>query len=335
MASSTLIPAAPIPGNAGDFDPIRDSPDPVEHDPKDETIDVFHILPFIIVHLMLLAPFVVGWSWIAVGVCVALYVVRMFAITGGYHRYFSHRSYKTGRFFQFLLAVLGTSATQKGPLWWAAHHRHHHKHSDQEEDIHSPVLRTLWWAHIGWVIVPAYNETDYDKIKDFAKYPELRFLNKYHLLPPIALAIGMFWLGLLLQEHAPWLGTTAWQMLVWGYFISTVFLYHGTFAINSFTHLFGSRRYETTDHSRNNFLTAIITLGEGWHNNHHHYCSSEPQGFYWWEIDITHYILVVLSWLGLVWDLRLPPRHVLEEGQKADALARAGAFAGMPPAATG
>lgn len=268
------------------------------------------------VHIACLGAVWVGVSWIAVVVCIALYVLRMFAITGGYHRYFSHHSFKTSRLFQFILGFLGATSAQKGPIWWASHHRHHHKHSDQPEDVHSPVVSGIYYAHLGWVMSSEYVHTKNELVKDLLKYPEIRWLDKYHVLPPVILGALVFYLGVFLNVYLPGLGTNGIQMLTWGFFISTVLLYHGTFCINSFTHLWGSRRFKTTDDSRNNLLLALITLGEGWHNNHHRYPGSEKQGFYWWEIDITHYILKFLSWFGIVWDLRTPPKRIYEEAKQ-------------------
>jgi stearoyl-CoA desaturase (delta-9 desaturase) len=237
----------------------------------------------------------------------------MFGITAGYHRYFSHRSYKTTRWFQFILAILGNASAQLGPLWWAAHHRHHHRCADTEEDIHSPVMHKFWWSHIGWVLCPYYSQTDDHLIRDLVKYPELQCLNRFHMIVPIVLAILVTVVGLLLQQYVPQLETNGLQMLVWGFCLSTFLLYHTTFTINSFSHLFGSRRFNITDNSRNNWFLALITLGEGWHNNHHYYPASEQQGFYWWELDITHYVLKLLSWTGIVWDLKTPPRKIYGE----------------------
>jgi stearoyl-CoA desaturase (Delta-9 desaturase) len=225
------------------------------------------------------------------------YFIRMFGLTAGYHRYFSHRSYKTSRVFQFLLALLGSTATQKGVLWWAAHHRAHHKYSDTPRDIHSVRQQGFWWAHVKWILVRTYIETDFDRIKDFARYPELRWLNKYHLVPPILMAAALTALG-------------GWWALLWGFFVSNTLLWHGTFCVNSLAHAFGRRRYVTSDDSRNSFLIALFTLGEGWHNNHHHYQRSERQGFYWWELDITHYVLRLFSLFGLVRDLHAPPKAI-------------------------
>jgi stearoyl-CoA desaturase (delta-9 desaturase) len=265
------------------------------------------------IHLGCFAVLLVGVSWTAVAVCAALYVVRMFAITGVYHRYFSHRSYQTSRWFQFLLAALGTTAVQKGPIWWASHHRHHHQHSDSEQDIHPPRLYGLWWAHVGWVLSTQFIETRNELVRDLNKFPELRALERLHWVPPLLLGVALYFGGALVQHLAPQLATSGWQLFVWGFCVSTTLLYHGTFCINSLAHLIGRRRFETGDDSKNSFILALITLGEGWHNNHHRYPGSERQGFYWWEIDISHYILKVLSWCGLVWNLRTPPERIYQE----------------------
>lgn len=267
---------------------------------------------FIAIHLLCFCVIWVGFSWIAAATCLFLYFLRMFAITGGYHRYFSHRTYETSRLFQFVLGILGSSSAQKGPLWWASHHRHHHKHSDTTEDIHPPS-KGIFWAHIGWVLSADYETTNDNLIKDLKKFPELVALDKYHFIPPLALAILTYFWGVFLNYYFPNLGTSGAQMLVWGFFVSTTILYHGTFVINSLTHKWGSRRFETSDNSRNSLILALITLGEGWHNNHHRYPGSERQGFYWWEIDISHYTLKCLSWLGIVWNLRTPPAKIYQE----------------------
>lgn len=254
---------------------------------------------FFIIHISCFLVFWVGFSWTGVALCVALFLLRKFAITGGFHRYFSHRSYRTSRAFQFTLAFLGGMSAQKGALWWAAHHRHHHKHSDTDEDIHSALLRGFYWSHVGWILSEEYNKYDEDSIKDLKRYPELIWLDRYHFVPPLVLlAFCAYFFG--------WVG------VVWGFLISTVILYHTTFAINSLCHMFGRQRYETGEASKNSWWLAILTLGEGWHNNHHHYPHSTRQGFFWWEIDITYYILKVLSWFGIVWDLKAPPARLLQ-----------------------
>lgn len=256
-------------------------------------------LPFILVQLTLLIPLYTGVTWEMVALCVASYYLRMFGVTAGYHRYFAHRAYKTSRVFQFLLAFLAETSVQKGVLWWAWHHRHHHKHSDTEYDTHSPVRQSFFWSHMGWIVSEKFETPDLDKVKDLTKYPELVWLHNNFLVPVVSYAALMFLLF-------------GWQGLLWGFFISTALLYHGTFTINSLSHVYGSQRYETGDASRNNFLLALITMGEGWHNNHHYYQSTANQGFFWYEIDMSYMILKVLSWFGIVWDLRTPPKHVLE-----------------------
>ena len=258
-------------------------------------------IPFVVIHLLALGTIWTGITPAAAICCVVLYFVRMFGVTGGYHRYFSHRTYKTSRVFQFLLAFLAQTSAQKGALWWAAHHRHHHIHSDQPRDIHSPVQNGFWYSHMLWLFDPSSSATDYSRIPDLARYPELRFLNKFYLLPPIALGAAVFF-------------TLGAPGLFFGFFFSTVLLWHGTFTINSLSHVFGRRRYATSDDSRNNWLLAIVTMGEGWHNNHHRFSSSTRQGFYWYEYDITYYILKLLSVFGVVHQLRKVPASILEEG---------------------
>jgi stearoyl-CoA desaturase (delta-9 desaturase) len=257
---------------------------------------------FFAVHLGCLAAFWLPFSWSLVGLAFGLYFVRMFAITAGFHRYFSHRAFKTSRFFQTVLAVVGMMSMQKGPLWWAAHHRHHHRHSDEPEDLHSPHQEGIYWSHVGWVLSGEHEATDLERIADFARYPELRWLNRNHQVPGIVLGALLLVFG----------GLPA---LVWGLCISTVFTWHATFCINSLTHLIGRRRYATDDHSRNSLILALLTLGEGWHNNHHYYKASVRQGFFWWEIDVSYYILRLLQAMGVVWDLKLPPKAVIERNR--------------------
>lgn len=285
-----------------------------EHAPTDkgddDRIDWVRVLPFIGMHLACLGVLVVGFSWFAFWTAVALYAVRMFAITGFYHRYFSHKAFKTSRAAQFVFGLIGASSVQRGPLWWAAHHRNHHRHSDTERDVHSPVHRGFFWSHMGWFLTRAGFRTDREVIRDLVKFPELRWLDRFDLLLPVLLATGLFVLGGILERHAPGLGTSGPQLLVWGFFVSTVVLFHATVTINSFAHRFGSRRYETGDDSRNNWILALITFGEGWHNNHHYFPGSARQGFRWWEIDLTYYVLKFLSWLGLIWDLKPVPAEL-------------------------
>lgn len=258
-----------------------------------EKVRLVTLLPLIAMHLAVGLAFVTGVSWHYLLIALVSYYVRMFGVTAGYHRYFAHRAFKTGRVFQFLLAVLAQSSVQKGVLWWAAHHRHHHRYSDMPEDIHSPARRGFWWSHIGWILSPRYERTNLAAIKDYARYPELVWLDRHpFVVPAVMMALMTAFGGL------PW--------LVWGGIIPTVALWHGTFTINSLTHIFGQRRYLTTDMSRNSFILAIITCGEGWHNNHHFHQNTANQGWYWWEVDFTFYVLKLLSWVGIVSALRTP-----------------------------
>jgi stearoyl-CoA desaturase (delta-9 desaturase) len=276
--------------------------------PLTQGIDWLRILPFVALHASCFAVLWVGWSPIAVSVAAGLYLVRMFAITGFYHRYFSHRAFQTSRAVQFVFAVIANTSAQRGPLWWAAHHRKHHRRSDTQADVHSPVARGLLESHVGWIVKQPNYSTDHGQVRDFARYPELRWLNRFDSVSPLLLAAALFGLGELLAATAPGLGTNGLQMLIWGFAISTTVLFHATFTINSLAHKFGSRRFETSDDSRNNVWLALLTLGEGWHNNHHHYPHSTRQGFRWWELDVTWLILRGMQSVGLVWELRPVPK---------------------------
>jgi stearoyl-CoA desaturase (delta-9 desaturase) len=275
-----------------------------------DKIDVLSSMPFAGMHAACLLVFWTGISKTAVAACAISYVVRMFAITAGYHRYFSHVSFRTSRGFQFILAWLGATAAQKGPLWWASHHRHHHAASDRAEDVHSPLTRGFWWSHVGWILSRRYRETNWERVRSLAQYPELRWIDRHDLVPPFVLAVAFAGAGEALRRWAPLSDTDALQMVIWGFFVSTVLVYHATFSVNSLAHVYGTRRFPTSDGSRNNLWIALITMGEGWHNNHHFAPASERQGFSWWEIDLTHWLLVALSWVGLVWDLRQPPARI-------------------------
>lgn len=279
--------------------------------PKNLHMLCLRCFPFIVTHLACFSVFQVGCSYIALFVCFISYLIRMFAITGFYHRYFSHRGFETSRFIQFIFSILAMSAAQRGPLWWAAHHRHHHKHSDKIADHHSPKQHGFLWSHLGWFFNADNFKTDKKHIQDLLRFPELIFLNRYDFLTPCLYAIIIFCLGVYLERLG--FDTNGSQLLIWGYFISTVILYHATFSINSLGHIYGTRRFPTKDNSRNNWWLAILTLGEGWHNNHHFYPSSARQGFFIHEIDITYYFLKILERLGLIWNLRLPPTELTHE----------------------
>ncbi len=274
-------------------------------------IDLLRILPFAALHLGCFAVFMVGTSVTAVGIAVGLYVLRMFAVTAFYHRYFSHRAFRTSRAMQFVFALIGASAVQRGPLWWASHHRHHHAYSDTPRDAHSAKQHGFLWSHLGWFLARENFAPRIERVTDLARFPELRFLDRYDSLVPIALGIALYGLGELLRTHYPALATSGPQLLVWGLCISTIALYHATFTVNSLAHRYGSRRYATNDASRNNLWISLLTLGEGWHNNHHHYAGAARQGFYWWELDLTYYALRLMAMLGLIRDLKLVPVKVL------------------------
>jgi len=282
-------------------------------DANPEKIECLRVLPFIVLHLACFAVFWVEFSAVAVSVAVVLYLLRMFAITGFYHRYFSHKAFKTSRPVQFIFAFLAASAAQRGPLWWASHHRHHHAHSDHPEDPHSPKQHGFFWSHLSWFLANKNFRLKKERIKDWLQYPELKLLDRFDVVAPLALALGLFGLGAWLESAAPHLQTNGLQLFIWGFVISTVLLYHMTFTVNSLAHVWGKRRFLTNDDSRNNPVIALFTLGEGWHNNHHHFPSSARQGFYWWEIDLTYYGLKILSALGLIWDLRKVPVEVLSQ----------------------
>jgi stearoyl-CoA desaturase (delta-9 desaturase) len=267
----------------------------------DERINWRTSIPFIALHFVPLLAIFTGITKTAVILFFVTYFARIFFITAGYHRYFSHRAYRMGRLAQFVMAFGGLTAAQKGPLWWAAHHRAHHRYSDTDRDIHSPK-RGFVWSHVGWILSDRYNATEVEEIKDFSKYPELRWLNKHDWIGPWSLGVACFLIG-------------GWSGLVIGFFTSTVVLWHSTFLVNSLAHVMGRRPYETEDTSKNSVIIALLTGGEGWHNNHHRYPSSARQGFRWWQIDTSYYMLRVLSWCGVVKDLRPVPARIIEEAR--------------------
>lgn len=288
------------------------------HDADDanaDHIDWLRAAPFIAMHLACLAVFWVGVSAVAIWVAVSLYALRMFALTGFYHRYFSHKTFRTSRAMQFAFALIGASSVQRGPLWWAAHHRNHHRHTDTALDPHSPTVYGFLWSHVGWFLTRRGFQTHWGRIPDLARFAELRWLDRYDTLVPVMLAAVLYGLGALLENVAPQLGTSGVQMLVWGFFVSTTVLFHATVTINSLAHVFGSRRFDTGDDSRNNLWLALITFGEGWHNNHHFYPGTVRQGFHWWEFDLTYYGLRLMAAVGLVHGLKPVPAWVLAKAK--------------------
>lgn len=280
-----------------------------EFDAHPDRIDWLRAMPFIALHVACLGVILVGVSPFAVAVAVALYCIRMFAITAFYHRYFAHKTFRTSRVTQFLGAAVASTSAQRGPLWWAAHHRNHHRHADSEKDLHSP-RHGFWRSHVGWFLTRRGFRTDWKAIADFGCFPELRFLDRFDIVAPALLATGLYLLGHWLESAHPALHTNGAQLLTWGFFVSTVALFHATFTINSLAHRFGRRRYATRDTSRNNWLLALLTFGEGWHNNHHFFPGSARQGFRWWEIDATYYTLRLLALCGVVRDIKTVPAWV-------------------------
>lgn len=287
-------------------------------DQSSRQFNLIRVLPFVALHLICLLAFATGVSTFAAVFALAFFAIRMFAITGFYHRYFSHKTFRTSRGWQFVFALLGASAAQRGPLWWAAHHRHHHQHSDRENDLHSPHHGGFWWSHMGWFTCDSGFRTDERRVKDWVRFPELRFINRFDALVPATCALLIYLLGEALAAWAPHLGTNGLQLLVWGFFISTVVLFHATVSINSLSHVWGSRRFDTPDDSRNNPWLALITFGEGWHNNHHRWPQSARQGFRWYEIDLTYYGLWLLSKMGIIHDLKPVPESVRAETRRLD-----------------
>lgn len=273
--------------------------------PADEKVNWVSSIPFLAFHVVaLVGTIVFGITPIALVLFIFMVWGRIWFITAGYHRYFAHRSYRTSRAFQLFLAVGGVMCVQKGPLWWAGHHREHHRNSDGEDDVHSP-LKGFWWSHVGWILCDKFAEPPIDRIKDFAKYPELRFVEKWNGTFAWLTALLCFLIG-------------GWSGLFFGFFMGTVVLWHNTFLVNSLAHVMGRRRYVTDDTSRNNVFIAVTTLGEGWHNNHHYYQASARNGFFWWEIDLTYQSLRVLAWLKIVRDLKVPSAELLAANRIAD-----------------
>lgn len=316
-AARSAAPAATSPGRMTTLRRWFDASahDPQDGRPDDDRIDWLRAVPFIGMHLACLGVLWVGVSAVALTLALGLYLIRMFAITAFYHRYFSHRAFRTSRLLQFLFAVLAASSAQRGPLWWAAHHRHHHVHADTDADLHSP-RKGFWRSHVGWFLTRSAFRTDPARIGDLLRYPELRWLDRFDVAAPAMLALLLFLGGTALAHWAPELGTNGAQLLVWGFFVSTVLLFHATVTINSLAHRFGSRRFDTRDDSRNNVWLALLTLGEGWHNNHHFFPGSARQGFRWWEIDLTYLGLRLLQALGLIRDLKPVPNWVLARAER-------------------
>jgi stearoyl-CoA desaturase (delta-9 desaturase) len=278
---------------------------------RESRLGVLYFAVMLLFHLLALNAFTIAFSWTAFAIFFVSYVAKILGVTMGYHRYFAHRTFKTGRFFQFVLALFGSSAVQGGVLWWSSHHRGHHQHSDQADDLHSPVAHSAFHSHLGWMWSKTCFEPTKHKLLDFARFPEIRFLNKNYFLLIVLQGLFYYLLGEGLNALYPELGTNGFQLFIWGFILSTVVVWHITFCINSVCHIFGSKRYNSGDESRNNWLMAILAFGEGWHNNHHKYGWSARNGFFWWEWDPTYYSLKVLEKLGIVWELKVPTKEQL------------------------
>lgn len=257
-----------------------------------------HVLALYLgVHLACLAILATGVTWEGVRICLVAFLVRAFAVGACYHRYFAHRSFRTSRVMQFFLGLLGTLSLEGGPLWWAETHRRHHRFADTPEDIHSPHYQGFLYAHSGWFMDKANSKTDRSTVPDLAKYPELVWLDQWwgYMFLPVSCAVALLLLF-------------GWTGFIWGFCVSSVLIWHATHWIQSLSHSYGGyRRFESTDRSRNHWFVALITLGE-WHNNHHHYPWSARQGMAWWEIDVVYMLLKIMSWTGLIWDLKTPER---------------------------
>ncbi len=275
-----------------------------------DTIDWFRVIPFILIHFGALAALWTHFEWYLVWVALILFVIRMFAITGFYHRYFAHKTFKTSRLMQFIFAFIGSTAAQRGPIWWASHHRRHHLNSDRHNDHHSPHTHHFLWSHMGWFLAKKNFLTDRKVVRDLIKFKELVLIDRFDWLPPVLLLLSLFVIGDYLSLTS---GISGLNMVIWGFCVSTILVYHCTFAVNSIAHLWGTQRYNTKEESKNNFFVALLTFGEGWHNNHHHYPGSIRQGFYWWEVDLTYYVLRCLSFLGIVYNLRTVSKAIRQK----------------------
>jgi stearoyl-CoA desaturase (delta-9 desaturase) len=275
-----------------------------------DTIDWFRVIPFILIHFGALAALWTHFEWYLVWVALFLFVIRMFAITGFYHRYFAHKTFKTSRLMQFIFAFIGSTAAQRGPIWWASHHRRHHLNSDRHNDHHSPHTHHFLWSHMGWFLAKKNFLTDRKVVRDLIKFKELVLIDRFDWVPPVLLLLSLFVIGEYLSLTS---GISGLNMVIWGFCVSTILVYHCTFAVNSIAHLWGTQRYNTKEESKNNFFVALFTFGEGWHNNHHHFPGSIRQGFYWWEVDLTYYALRFLSFFGIVYNLRTVSKAIRQK----------------------
>ncbi len=256
----------------------------------------------VVIHLLAVVALLPRfWSGPAVVVLLVLYwLTACIGVTLGYHRLLAHRAFAVPRWLEALIATCGTLSCQHGPIDWVGLHRHHHLHSDDPADHHNSHLG-FWWSHVGWMLrdVPAQHNVR-QLTPELQEVPYYRWLNRNFLLLQLPLAVVLFLLGRSL-------GVGGWALVLWGIPLRLVLVYHVTWFVNSATHRWGYVSYATSDNSRNNWWVAVLTFGEGWHNNHHAYPSSARIGFRWWELDITWWHIRVLQFVGLARQLRLAP----------------------------
>lgn len=250
-------------------------------------------IPYLLVRLACFGVFWTGLGWANAAWLAGGFLLRMWALTVGYHRYFAHRAFRTSRPFQFLLALAGSTCLQGGVIWWAETHRRHHRNADTPDDLHSPHFQGWFYSHYGWFLDTRHRDTRLGNIPDLARFPELVFLDRWHFVVfgLLATIVGL---------------TAGLGPMLWAVFVPTVMMWEITHWVQSFSHSWGGyRRYESSDQSRNHWLLGIVGLGE-FHNNHHRFPGSSRQGHVWWEVDAGYWSLRLLEILGLVWNLNIP-----------------------------
>jgi stearoyl-CoA desaturase (Delta-9 desaturase) len=271
-----------------------------------------------------IAVFLWGWgfSWTDLGLLLGMYVLTALGITVGFHRLFVHRSFQTYPIIQFVLGVLGSMAVEGSLFHWVGLHRRHHQHSDRPGDPHSPhlhgegirgLLHGLWHAHLGWIFDP--DPPDLDRY--FKDLQQSRMLRTVSALFPVWLVLGLLLPGVLGGViTGTWAGV--WTGLIWGGLVRVFLVHHVTWSVNSVCHLWGFQPYQSADESRNNYLFGVLAMGEGFHNTHHAFPTSARHGLRWWQPDVSYYVIRVLSWLGLAWDVKVPSKAAQARGRRTD-----------------
>jgi fatty-acid desaturase len=272
---------------------------PLSRSAQGNTVNWPNLLFMILFHVLALAA-LFFFTWKALAVAVVLWCVSIFFGIGiGYHRLLTHRGFKTPRLLRYFLTVCGTLALEGGPIYWIVNHRVHHQHTDRHGDPHTPE-EGGWWSHAGWVLHGTGLTGQTELIRQYApellEDPFMVWISNYHWLPLTVLAVVLFALGGL-----PW--------LLWGIFLRVTLGLHAVWFVNSATHMWGSRRFSTKDNSRNLWWVAVLTGGEGWHNNHHAYPVSARHGLAWYELDVNYYTIWLLGKLGLATQIRTTTRH--------------------------